>query len=118
MIIVLDAGGARPMAAARAAATVVDLARTLAAHYPGRLARLYVLARGAPSGVVTWPLAAAGPLLHPETRGKIVAVGAGEGEWGRVLPRAAAEALREVERGEARAKMAGAAAARRSSSFF
>ena len=30
----------------------------------------------------------------------------------------AAEALREVERGEARAKMAGAAAARRSSSFF
>ena len=117
MIIVLDAGGARPLAAARAAATVVDLARTLAAHYPGRLARLYVLARGAPSGVVTWPLAAAGPLLHPETRAKIVAVGAREGEWGKVLPRAAAEALREVERedAEARARVAKRSS---SSSFF
>ena len=115
MIIVLDAGGARPLAAARAAATVVDLARTLAAHFPGRLATLYVLARGAPSGVVSWPLAAAGPLLHPETRKKIVAVGAGEEEWGRALPRVAAEALREVEREEEEARRA---AKRSSSSFF
>jgi hypothetical protein len=82
MVVVLDAGGAGPAAAARAAGTVVDLARTFAAHYPGRLAALH-LAR-APAAVA-WPLKLALPALHRDTGSKV--------RVGGELPPGAREAL-------------------------
>ena len=92
LVVVIDAGGAGPAAAARSATTILDLARTFAAHYPARLASLVVT--NAP-WAVTVPLALVERAAHATTARKIRLARCAED-----LPPGAAATLAAMERDE------------------